>query len=76
MDAFKKQQQSSSIPITVRYTALPNHPHLLTLFKSVFLVGGFAASEWLFSNLRRHFEALNVSICRPDSHVYVPLKRC
>lgn len=37
--------------------------------KSVFLVGGFAASEWLFTSLRRYFEPLNIEICRPDSHV-------
>ncbi|KAF8441288.1 hypothetical protein L210DRAFT_3611856 [Boletus edulis BED1] len=52
MDAFRKQQQASPIPIT-----------------SVFLVGGFAASEWLFSSLRRYFDALNINLCRPDSHV-------
>jgi len=52
IDAFKKQQQASSTPIT-----------------SVFLVGGFAASEWLFSSLRRYFDALNINLCRPDSHV-------
>ena len=44
---------------------------IFDLFKSVFLVGGFAASEWLFASLRRYFEALNIYICRPDSHVYV-----
>ncbi|KAL4068706.1 hypothetical protein V8B97DRAFT_2024646 [Scleroderma yunnanense] len=37
--------------------------------KSVFLVGGFAASEWLFTSLQRYFEPLNIEICRPDSHV-------
>ncbi|KAF8840354.1 hypothetical protein BDN67DRAFT_1011543 [Paxillus ammoniavirescens] len=52
IDAFRKQQQASPIPIT-----------------SVFLVGGFGASEWLFTRLRRYFEPLNISICRPDSHV-------
>jgi len=42
---------------------------LILYFQSVFLVGGFAASEWLFTSLRRYFEPLNIEICRPDSHV-------
>ncbi|KAG6334776.1 hypothetical protein ID866_4309 [Astraeus odoratus] len=37
--------------------------------KSVFLVGGFAASEWLFTSLQKYFVPLNIEICRPDSHV-------
>ncbi|KIJ66155.1 hypothetical protein HYDPIDRAFT_152023 [Hydnomerulius pinastri MD-312] len=41
----------------------------LNTITSVFLVGGFAASEYLFSSLRSYFEPLNISVCRPDSHV-------
>ncbi|KAH7883407.1 hypothetical protein F5I97DRAFT_1981501 [Phlebopus sp. FC_14] len=41
----------------------------LTPITSVFLVGGFAASEWLFSSLRKYFDGLGISLCRPDSHV-------
>ncbi|KAF9231965.1 hypothetical protein BU15DRAFT_55561 [Melanogaster broomeanus] len=52
IDAFRKQQQTSPMPITF-----------------VFLVGGFAASEWLFTSLRKYFESLNITVCRPDTHV-------
>lgn len=37
--------------------------------KSVFLVGGFAGSEWLFTSLQKYFEPLDIELCRPDSHV-------
>ncbi|GLB37868.1 putative ATP binding [Lyophyllum shimeji] len=36
---------------------------------SVFLVGGFSASEYLFSQLRAALEPRNLSICRPDTHL-------
>ncbi|KAG5718636.1 Heat shock 70 kDa protein 12B [Termitomyces sp. T112] len=36
---------------------------------SVFLVGGFAASEWLFSQLRTALEPLGLQLCRPDTGV-------
>jgi hypothetical protein len=35
----------------------------------VCLVGGFAASDWLFARLQRYFLPLGVSFCRPDAHV-------
>nr|GAT52799.1 predicted protein [Mycena chlorophos] len=36
---------------------------------SVFLVGGFAASEWLFTELKRRLGELGLDVSRPDSHV-------
>ncbi|EGN92781.1 hypothetical protein SERLA73DRAFT_116909 [Serpula lacrymans var. lacrymans S7.3] len=35
---------------------------------AIFLVGGFAASDWLFSRLQAHIQPLNLMFCRPDSH--------
>jgi len=35
---------------------------------SIFLVGGFAASDWLFSKLQEHIKPLDLDFCRPDSH--------
>ncbi|OJA20126.1 hypothetical protein AZE42_04099 [Rhizopogon vesiculosus] len=35
---------------------------------TVFLVGGFAASEWLFARLQSHLSALDLNFSRPDSH--------
>ncbi|PBK82156.1 hypothetical protein ARMGADRAFT_1171030 [Armillaria gallica] len=39
------------------------------LVSSVFLVGGFAANNYLFSKMRRHIEPAGLSFSRPDSHV-------
>ncbi|SJL14079.1 uncharacterized protein ARMOST_17534 [Armillaria ostoyae] len=39
------------------------------LVSSVFLVGGFAANDYLFSKMRRHIEPAGLSFSRPDSHV-------
>ncbi|KAK0471595.1 hypothetical protein IW261DRAFT_1511460 [Armillaria novae-zelandiae] len=36
---------------------------------SVFLVGGFAASDWLFTKLQDYLKPLNITFSRPDSHV-------
>ena len=39
--------------------------------KSVFLVGGFAASDWLYQNLKAAFASQGLNVSRPDSHVCV-----
>ncbi|KIO05283.1 hypothetical protein M404DRAFT_9026 [Pisolithus tinctorius Marx 270] len=35
----------------------------------VFLVGGYAASDWLHSSLLKHMSSLGVTFCRPSQHV-------
>ncbi|KAH9940117.1 uncharacterized protein BXZ73DRAFT_99114 [Epithele typhae] len=35
---------------------------------TVFLVGGFAASPWLYASLKHRLEDLDLTLCRPDSH--------
>ncbi|KAL4079085.1 hypothetical protein J3A83DRAFT_4367804 [Scleroderma citrinum] len=35
----------------------------------VFLVGGFAASDWLYSSLVKHMAAVGITFCRPNQHV-------
>lgn len=42
------------------------------LVKSVWLVGGFAASPWLFSQLQERLGPLGIVVSRPDSQTYVP----
>lgn len=37
--------------------------------KSVFLVGGFAASDWLFAELKEACNQMGLGVLRPDSHV-------
>lgn len=36
---------------------------------AVFLVGGFAASDWLFQKIQEHTNPLGLTLARPDSHV-------
>jgi hypothetical protein len=47
---------------------------LLTIpsrFQHVVLVGGFAASDWLFNKVHEALTPLGLNILRPESHVYV-----
>ncbi|KAG2130299.1 uncharacterized protein EDB93DRAFT_1255970 [Suillus bovinus] len=37
------------------------------MIKSVWLVGGFAASPWLFSQLQERLAPMNISVSRPDN---------
>lgn len=39
------------------------------IITSVFLVGGFSASDWLFSRLKAYLKPLGLEILRPDSHL-------
>lgn len=41
----------------------------LTDVKVILLVGGFTASDWLYSNLQTHLGQRNLILCRPDNHV-------
>ncbi|KAG5718638.1 hypothetical protein E4T56_gene16515 [Termitomyces sp. T112] len=36
---------------------------------AVFLVGGFSASEYLFTKVKEAVQPLNIDLCRPDSHL-------
>ncbi|KAH9933537.1 hypothetical protein B0H21DRAFT_83076 [Amylocystis lapponica] len=36
--------------------------------KVIFLVGGFAASPWLFAQLKQYAQAVGVDVARPDTH--------
>lgn len=33
------------------------------------IVGGFAASDWLFSQLKEQLENVGLELCRPDGHL-------
>ncbi|KAG1846570.1 hypothetical protein DFJ58DRAFT_705635 [Suillus subalutaceus] len=49
--------------------AIEEQRHVATkTIRTVFLVGGFAASEWLFTRLQNHLRPLGLDFCRPDSH--------
>ncbi|KAJ7905200.1 hypothetical protein B0H13DRAFT_1716733 [Mycena leptocephala] len=40
-----------------------------TSVSSVFLVGGFARNDWLFSELKSRLQSLRLDLTRPDAHV-------
>ncbi|KIJ92018.1 hypothetical protein K443DRAFT_13940 [Laccaria amethystina LaAM-08-1] len=40
-----------------------------TNISTVFLVGGFAASDWLFSRVKGTLELLGINFCRPDNRI-------
>jgi hypothetical protein len=44
----------------------PNHP---LYFQHVVLVGGFAASDWLFTKVYETLTPLGLNIVRPENHV-------
>lgn len=44
----------------------------LNIVQTVIMVGGFAASDWLFSSVRTELEKMGLTVYRPDGHVYVP----
>ncbi|KAJ7641928.1 hypothetical protein FB45DRAFT_901378 [Roridomyces roridus] len=56
----------SAIVAAVRDQCVSAHPIPVA---SVFLVGGFAANNWLFAQLQSRLEFLGVELARPDTHV-------
>jgi hypothetical protein len=70
--SIKEQCEASETEISVRNLSGLRSCVLLTgLLKSVFLVGGFAASDWLYQNLKSEFASQGLDVSRPDSHVCV-----
>ena len=76
MKSIKEQCEASDTEISVRNLShLVSCVLLISLLKSVFLVGGFAASDWLYQKLKAAFISRGLDVSRPDSHVYVSSKR-
>ena len=47
----------------------------LDILQTAFLVGGFAASPWLFTRLEAALRTQQIRVCRPDHHTYVILPK-
>ena len=62
--AYKKISVSFYTPF-FKYRS-PNH---LLYFQHVVLVGGFSASDWLFSEVYELLTPLGLNIIRPENHV-------
>ena len=57
---------SVSVYVSFFKYGFPNH---LLCFQHVVLVGGFAASDWLFSEIYELLTPLGLKIFRPENHV-------
>jgi hypothetical protein len=68
--AVQEQKAKSQKTISVHQSFHLQMPSADNTTQSVFLVGGFAASDWLFAQLKTTLEPLGLNVCRPDSHVY------
>ena len=44
---------------------------ILQKIQSIFLVGGFAANNWFFNNLKTTLASRGLDVCRPDNHTCV-----
>jgi hypothetical protein len=72
LKAVLEQRNSAYKTISVSFYAsffkyrFPNH---LLYFQHVVLVGGFAASDWLFSKVHEILTPLGLTIVRPENHV-------
>jgi hypothetical protein len=79
-NAIKNQMDTAFASITVsgQYRLDPFLGHTAPL-KAVLLVGGFGASDWLFSELQNYLQGRGVRLTRPDGHLYVSasgLRQC
>jgi hypothetical protein len=45
--------------------------NFLSVLQTVFLVGGYASSPWLYTQLQKALDPSGISVCRPDGHTYV-----
>ncbi|KAF7296192.1 MYND-type domain-containing protein [Mycena chlorophos] len=59
------QPSIDAIIAAIRRQKARSHAHIT----SVCLVGGFAASEWLFSEVKRRLGEIGLDVSRPDSNV-------
>jgi hypothetical protein len=77
VEAVLEQKKSAHKTISVSlYTSFfiyrfPNH---LLHCQHVVLVGGFAASDWLFTNVYEKLTSHGLNVFRPDNHVWVFFK--
>ena len=67
----QKNSAHKTISVSLDHTSFfkyhfPNH---LLYFQHVVLVGGFAASDWLFTKVHEMLTPLGLNIIRPENHV-------
>ena len=73
-NAFEKQRQAAKglgFQIKVKVLALRDFSQFEYFWQHAFLVGGYAASDFLYCSLQLHPAFSEVNLCRPSSQVYV-----
>ncbi|KAI0773051.1 hypothetical protein BD413DRAFT_656213 [Trametes elegans] len=63
MESFFKPSLDSIVSAIQRQRQTASRP-----ISTIFLVGGFAASPWLYSNLQQVVKDVGLTLCRPDTH--------
>ncbi|KAI0708754.1 hypothetical protein C8T65DRAFT_740136 [Cerioporus squamosus] len=63
MAPFFQPALDSIVATVQRQRQTASHP-----IKTVFLVGGFAASPWLYHGLQKTLQDRGMTLCRPDTH--------
>ncbi|KAI0824355.1 hypothetical protein BC628DRAFT_1322727 [Trametes gibbosa] len=63
MEAFYKPSLDAIVQAVQKQRETASRP-----ISTVFLVGGFAASPWLFAHLQHAIKPFGLTLCRPDSH--------
>ncbi|KAI0367126.1 hypothetical protein BV20DRAFT_1055106 [Pilatotrama ljubarskyi] len=63
MEAFYKPSLDAIVDAIQKQQQAASRP-----ISNIFLVGGFAASPWLYANLQQNLRTLGLTLCRPDTH--------
>ena len=69
--SIRAQIEASQGVVRVRSFSPVLAEMITDVYQSVWLVGGFAASPWLFSQLQERLAPLRVTVSRPDSQTLV-----
>ena len=65
----QKNSAHKTISVSIFSSVFKRFPIHLPYFQHVVLVGGFAASDWLFSKVYESLTPLGLNIVRPENHV-------
>lgn len=72
IDVVEQQRRAASKTIAVSLGLYFLRLLDLRQIQSVFLVGGFSASGWLFSRIQKYLVPFGIKVCRANSQVYGP----
>lgn len=68
MEAVQEQRRLSSKRVSVR-SFLPSGVEKPHFMQTVYLVGGFSASDYLFSQVQERLQSQGFSVYRPDAYL-------